>query len=146
MEARIYVVVMAGALALIVGCSDSGLNPVHGTVTFEGKPLPTGSVRFYPAAGGRPAVGQIQPDGTYRLATVEPGDGAKPGRYRVAIEAIDSTAIGPAPASLEEEMQFGGTGKTSVTYLLPQEFSSHKSSGLTASVEDQDNTIDFDLP
>ncbi len=146
MEARSCVLVGIGVLALLCGCSDSGLTPVRGTVTFEGEPLPTGSVRFFPAEGGRPSIGQIQPDGTYELSTTEPGDGAKPGQYKVAIESVESTQAGPAPTSLEQEMEMGGTGNTSVTYLLPQEYSSHQSSGLTATVEAGDNTIDFKLP
>ncbi len=146
MEARVCVFVAIGTLTLLSGCSDSGLTPVRGKVTFDGKPLPTGSIRFFPAEGGRPAVGQIATDGTYELSTTEPGDGAKPGQYKVAVESIESTQTGPAPTSLEQEMELGGTGRTSVTYLLPPEYSSHKSSGLTATVDAGDNTINFDLP
>lgn len=145
MPTRFCLLIGLGALALMLGCSDSGLRSVRGTVTFDGKPIPTGSVRFFPLEGGRPAIGQIQSDGSYQLSTMQPGDGAKLGQYQVAIEAIESAATGPAPSSLDEEMQLGGTGNTSVTYLLPLEYSSHKSSGLTAVVEDRENTIDFDL-
>ena len=145
MPTRFCFLIGLGGLALILGCSDSGLRTVRGTVTFDGKPIPTGSVRFFPSEGGRPAIGQIQTDGSYELSTMQPGDGAKPGQYKVAIEAIESAATGPAPSSLDEEMELGGTGNTSVTYLLPLKYSSHKSSGLNAVVEDRENTIDFDM-
>jgi hypothetical protein len=58
--------------------------PVKGTVTYKGKPLTRGTVRFEPDAG-REAEGQIGPDGTFTLTTFQPGDGAIPGAHRIAV-------------------------------------------------------------
>ena len=58
--------------------------PVKGIVTYKGKPLTRGKVRFEPDAG-REAEGTINPDGTFTLSTFQPGDGALPGVHRVAV-------------------------------------------------------------
>lgn len=53
------------ALALIAvglsGCSDSGLIKISGTVTFDGEPIPEGSISFMPVSGkGVTAGGEIK--------------------------------------------------------------------------------------
>jgi hypothetical protein len=53
---------------------------VKGTVTYRGRPLTKGIVRFEPDAG-REAEGEIQADGTYALSL------ARPGINRVAVTA-----------------------------------------------------------
>ena len=129
----------------LTGCgSEAGISQVHGTVTFEGKPVVKGTVRFFPKAGGRPAVGQIQTDGSYQLGTKVSGDGTSPGEYAIAVEAVESTTIGQAPTSLEEEMA-SGEAQVSVKYLVPEKYSSHQSSGLAKTVEPGDNEINLDL-
>jgi len=57
---------------------------VKGKVTYKGEPVKGGSVVFSPLSeGGKAASSEIQQDGTYTLSTNRPGDGVKPGRYRV---------------------------------------------------------------
>jgi len=131
-------------LMALSGCRESGNASVHGMVKYQGEPLPTGTIRFFPDAGGRPAVGQIQPDGSYRLGTKVPGDGAAPGAYSIAIEAIKTTAVGDAPKSLEEEIA-RGPSRSKVEYLLPPKYGSKQTSELQKTVESGDNEINFDL-
>ncbi len=83
-------------------------------------------------------------DGSYQLGTKVAGDGTLPGEYSVAVEANQSTTIGPAPTSLEEEMA-SGEAQVIVEYLVPEKYSSHQSSGLTKTVAPGDNEIHFDL-
>jgi hypothetical protein len=64
-------------VALIVGsgCGKSGraMIPIHGTVTFEGKPVTTGTVQFNdPTTGDAPSA-DLGPDGRYTM-TVPEGD------------------------------------------------------------------------
>jgi hypothetical protein len=40
------------ALIALTGCGGSGLNGVSGVVTFKGKPLESGTIRFEPAGPG----------------------------------------------------------------------------------------------
>jgi hypothetical protein len=142
--------VVAATLSVCVGC-DSGppIAPVVGTVTYKGQPVPEGTVTFYPQAGGRPAVGQIQSDGSYNLAYLKPGDGAVLGAYKVAIESRRVTNVAPGPKSFTEELAAEGAPPpppVKVEWLVPEKYSSAESSGLTATVEDKSNVIDFKLP
>lgn len=75
------------------GCNRSSIElaPVHGKVTIDNKPLFQGKVRFAPVAKGedvnpgKPAWGNIQPDGTFRLTTNKNHDGAAIGEHWVTI-------------------------------------------------------------
>ena len=141
---------MAGMLlvGLAVGC-DRGpkMAPVVGTVTVNGEPIKLGTIMFYPSSG-RPATGQIGSDGTYSLTTLEPGDGAPPGEYVVTIDAVEVAESTPAPTSLEEEIAAGASGKapeSTITFLVPEKYADRTSTPLTATVKDEDNTIDFEI-
>jgi hypothetical protein len=60
---------------------------IQGSIALDGKPLAGGMVMFLPEdeEHGRPASGIIDPDGTFELGTVSPGDGVVPGKYRVVV-------------------------------------------------------------
>src|SRR5262249_17280259 len=62
---------------------------VKGKVTFNGKPVPHGTVLFVPVVPGTTATGAIAPDGSYSLTTFKKGDGAVLGKHKVAILAMD---------------------------------------------------------
>jgi hypothetical protein len=99
-------VVLTAILVLPVaagGCDNSGVGvtyPVVGRVTLDGKPLAAklGTVLFEPDAsrGNRSPykpVGEIDPDGNYRLMTqgkpgTAPKAGAPPGWYKVIVTAL----------------------------------------------------------
>jgi hypothetical protein len=108
---------------------------VTGKVTYQGKPVPKGTIAFVPvAAGGRNATGLIAPDGTYRLQTEEPNDGAQLGEYRVSIsaradEVLDYTPPVPIPPKR----------------LAPEKYENPENSGLKATVVRGSNVFDFDL-
>lgn len=131
-----------------VGC-DSGppTAPVHGKVSYKGDLVTQGTVKFYPKKGGKPAVGPIKEDGTYELARTQPGDEVLLGEYDVTIEAKKVTGGEPAPSSLTDEISgdAGPVDSGNVEWLVPQEYSLQESSDLTATVEDKDNQIDFNL-
>jgi hypothetical protein len=139
-------------LTLLCGCG-SGLperGKVTGKVTFNGKPVPEGTVTFYPKTG-RSATGRIQPDGTYTLTTFDEGDGAIVGSHEVTIEAL-RFAGGPRPKTFEEEIATVKSGKgvnpaaMKPQWLLPEKYSVRGQSGLTREVTSGTNTIDFALP
>ena len=83
-----------------------------GVVTFKGKPLPGYQVVLMPEGDRRPAMGTTDAEGKFVLGTNEPGDGAPPGKSKVAISwagpetsvdaveqsAIDDPAMMPKPA------------------------------------------------
>lgn len=123
-------------LITAVGCGGSGnpeTVPVSGLVTFNGQPVSDAAVTFYPE-GGRPASGRTDAEGIYQLTTFTPNDGAIPGSHRVAILKA-STPPGNSPEELE-----------AVERVIPEKYANEASSGLTATVNvDQETPIDFNL-
>jgi hypothetical protein len=139
------------ACAFLSGCGGPKIAKVTGRVTYDGKPVTEGKIRFYPESG-RMALGNIGPDGTYTLTTFKPDDGALIGTHQVAIE---STRVGPGSyqplKSIEEEMEQSRKGGKvlvpgKVEWLVPEKYSRPESSGLTATVGSAANEINFDLP
>ena len=85
-QPRLPAYVLFGLMAgLLVGCGPAKpeLFPVSGTVKLNGKPLTTGSVQFI-GQGLRPASGQINADGTFKLAT-DGQDGCAAGVHKVLV-------------------------------------------------------------
>src|SRR6478752_10675518 len=78
------------AAAVAIGCTKKGglaTAPVSGKVTYRGKAVPTGTVMFVPSEGPA-ATGEIGSDGSYKLTTFSPGDGAVIGTHKVTITAL----------------------------------------------------------
>jgi len=136
-------------LLAVLGCGGDGLPrryPVSGRVTYQGKPVPKGEVTFSPTRdNGRTAAGNIQGDGSYRLTTMNPGDGALPGRYRVSVTAVavdfsevETTKGGPPLSEEAEEI-------LPRIHYAPSRYENPDTSGLTAEVKPQSNTINFVL-
>jgi hypothetical protein len=85
--------VLLGLLtAVLIGCgggSEFDTAPVHGKVTYQGKPVEGGSITLRPLATGdqsetgKPASGEVQADGSYALSTYGDQDGAVVGRHQV---------------------------------------------------------------
>jgi hypothetical protein len=127
--------VLVGVL-LVIGCDSGGLKTavVRGKVTYQGKAVTSGTVTFVPDAGGPPATGEIQPDGTFTLTTYKTGDGAVLGKHKVFVVAMEDTS-----GKLPEER------KALPAPTIPNKYTSLATSPLTAEVGDKDNTVQFDL-
>jgi hypothetical protein len=130
--------VLAGVVAVWfapVGCSDQPATAVvKGKVTYNAKPVSSGTIMFVPAGAGPAATGEIQPDGTYTLTTFKDGDGAVLGSHAVMVTAFEGR-----PDGLPEDKVFHAQE------LVPPKFSNTATSGLTAEVGKGENTINFDL-
>jgi hypothetical protein len=134
---------------LVAGCGPGrpGTVPVSGRVTWQGKPVVTGRITFYPTTG-RPATSPIGPDGGYCLRTFEPGDGTVVGKHCVTIDArrvIDAKA---APKTRKEKLP-GGMAvdpEAKLEWLVPEKYSQRSTSPLTAEVTADQKPIDFALP
>jgi len=121
------------------GCGSGGpsMGRVSGKVTAGGKPLEAGTVTFISTDGQRPnATGAIQPGGSYTLQTVDPGDGAVVGDYKVAITDVDSKELNTA---------LPGAPVTAPKSAIPKNYQDANSSGLTAKVERGSNSRNFTL-
>jgi hypothetical protein len=145
-------VVAAFGLALSSGCDDDGLPnrfPVYGTVTYRGERVKQGIVNFAVAgAEGRAASGQIV-DGDYTMTTLTPRDGVVPGTYDVAIIAREyDTKI--ATAGIEKT---GGSARPqdvakankAARRLIPDKYSSYRTSRLKVEVKFESNRKHFEL-
>lgn len=93
----------------VIGCGGKGLVPVGGKITYDdGSPVTSGGVAFQTAT--YMADGQIQPDGTYTLSSIKPGDGLPPGNYKVT---IGSSETGPNESTIYlVDPKFGDREKT----------------------------------
>lgn len=117
-------------LVMAAGCGPS-LYKVEGKVTLEdGQPMPSGMVSFEMQEGKKlvMARGNIELDGSYRLSTYKPGDGALPGKYRVLV----------APAA-----EFSGDPPegTPPRVDIDARFKSFDTSGLTFEVKPEKNVF-----
>jgi hypothetical protein len=130
---------LAALAATPAGCAPNNDRPktvpVQGKVTFKGEPVTKGTVTFQ-ADSGQSAVGQIQPDGTYRLGSFEQNDGAIPGHYKVMIIANDADPT-KIPGS--------SPGYKPPRDLVPRKYGSFETSGLEADVAEGKTAIDFEL-
>ncbi len=128
------------ACLLLSGCGDEGLpsKVVQGTVTFEGKPVDLGSVRFVPIEGtsGPASVGQVI-DGNYRI---EARGGVVLGKHRVEVEGLNKTGRqvqghnGLEPGMVDETISVG-----------PPEYTGSKSLLVFELTADSDGRFDIDL-
>ena len=159
-----YVWVSFLSLAMLVGCGSSGPRTfkVTGTVTQNGKPVEGAIVTFLSDEKKKDAVGSTNDKGEFKLSTFGPGDGALPGSYKITITKLDRPAAPPAKtpppgtiASGELSESYvppsmgggGGTAKESAPKnLLPAKYASEQTSGLVATVAENDqNKFDFEL-
>jgi len=82
---RCGMVAMVAACLLAAGCGRRiALVPSEGRVTLDGKPIEFGAVMVQPKAGPA-AQAKINSDGTFRLGTFKPDDGAIPGPATVRV-------------------------------------------------------------
>jgi len=97
---------------------------VSGKVTFDdGSPLSTGMVIFL--SGSNQSKAPIEKDGSYRVGTLNAGDGLPRGNYRVYITgAIESKGISPTGAILGAPVE-----------LVDSKFTSPETSDLTCEVK-----------
>ena len=124
-----------------IGCGggDHGIVPAKGVVTFKGAPIAKIAVVFTPAEGkGSIAEGITDESGNFQLQTLEPGDGAMVGNYKVSFRYV-SDVIPDMPG-------FVG-GKKAEPSPIPAKYGDANKSGFTATVDadSSKNVFKFDL-
>ncbi|MCS7303901.1 MAG: DUF4198 domain-containing protein [Thermoguttaceae bacterium] len=147
------------AVAGLEGCGSGRPKtvPVTGIVTLDGKPIEGANVAFYPDTGEatgtggqqkktdaltRPATGTTDKEGKFTLKTSPLGDGALPGKYKVAIIKKEVTGFladkdglsgGIAPEGIKEK------------WIIPPKYADPNNSGLTAEVKPGMRPLEFKL-
>ncbi len=121
-------------LAMQTGCGGVKKAPVSGRVTYNGKPVKSGHIMFM-STNGVPGTGELDGDGRYRLQ-------AAVGENTVTVE---SRGLGKPLAKSSPE---GGPGYVKTApgrLLIPERYFSPMNSGLRFTVQQGDNTANFDL-
>ena len=124
---------------LVTGCGQSGPErfQVSGTVSYNGEPLPLGTVMFIPKEGPVSGPTRIDADGKYKLEAVA-------GPAAVAVTAMPSRPGGRPDPMVEGGIDY--TGVPMVQSLIPKKYNRHHSSGINVMVEaNERNTIDINL-
>lgn len=91
----LFALVLAISAAAGSGCGKAPTDrrprpvPVSGTVVFDGAPSAGAVVMFAPQDHQYAASARTAEDGTFRLQTFAPDDGAVPGKYRVVVYKVD---------------------------------------------------------
>ena len=141
-----------GSAVLVCGCGDRGnekpVFKVHGTLTFEGQPMPGAEIAFIPAD---PTQRGLQPhatadaNGTYTLYTYRQNDGAPAGDYVVTIYWP-----GPLSKKAAEKLEKSETPEEKDSIVAPDKlkgaYRDPQKTKLKATVVEKDNEIDFKLP
>jgi hypothetical protein len=125
--------------------------PVSGKITINGKPVNQGRISFHPTTGERPALANIQPDGSYSLTTFEQGDGALLGQHKVSVKStrIENAPAMPAKDFQEEAKQAAEVAKKGgpqLVFIVDKKYYDERTTDLEAEVKPGDNQINFDLP
>lgn len=120
-------------MVFFAGCGSSGPEtaPVSGRITFGGKPVAEGSIKFWSTNNGTLAVGQLGANGNYELTTHPDKKGATLGVHRVTIRSVRTIGQGR-----DEKLQ----------WLAPPRYDDRQTTELTAEVKSGPNIINFDLP
>jgi hypothetical protein len=147
---------LANVAVFLSGCGN-GLVPVDGKVLLDGEPIAGATVSFLPEQGSgeaRPANGKTDAAGVFRLRVPGMGEGAFPGRYRVAVmlmkqEPLQAAKPAKGPvASAGEEGDAGSQATavmTPVEYIVPAAYGSIEESGLSATVTGKTSGLMFEL-
>lgn len=137
-------VVLAGLMIMFAGCGpDLSHLPktvvAEGTVTIDGVPVELATVVFIAEQGEYSARGITDAEGKFSMQAFDQKPGAVPGAYRVQ---INKTVLQESGGG--EDLDSIGT--VNVSYGLPKRYAAISTSGLKATIPDQDTTdIKFEL-
>lgn len=120
------------------GCGGGDWSYVQGVVTLDEEPVGPGTLIFGPAGpepSSKALIAYFGEDGRYELHSAADESGVPAGEYRVRV-------YGRGGADFTEEQARPPQDQQSE---IPPRYSDYSTSGLTASVQPGNNTIDFPL-
>ena len=154
---------LAGACIIsLLGCLGSGkrtIAPVHGQVTFQGKPVVGATVEFLCEGASRPAVGMTDNEGKYQLTTFTQNDGAMVGTHVVTVNvyATIAEAALPVPKSSDSKAMSKAIDEAVKQSLktvamaekappkVPVKYTERRTSDLRKDIVKGDNVINIEL-
>jgi hypothetical protein len=139
-------------LAACAGCSSSTQGTISGKVTYQGKPVPAGTVVFVPQVQGGSFVARIR-DGQYKLENCPVG----PAKIAVSTPANTDPMkrmMGgkmKRPPEIQEKLKggapaVGAASNDAPTISIPPRYQDPEKSGLTCEVKGGSQVYDIDLP
>jgi hypothetical protein len=129
-----------------VGCRPSGPTywPIDGKVTFQGRPVTIGQIRFCNSGEGIDVIESLNAEGQYTVVTGS-RKGLPEGQYQVAvIPKLDFSRVKndkhgfPIPSTMPSEGERNPPN-------IPRKYHDPSTSGLTATVKPEPNTVDVDM-
>jgi hypothetical protein len=126
--------IVAAVCVFLVGCQ-RGRADVYGVVSYQGKPIPFGTITFFDKDGFPVATASIH-DGEYAVSQ------APAGSLRVAVVVPPTSSIPPPKdLSAKERTQF----RYVTSQPLPAKYGDPAQSGLSLELEPGEQDHDFDL-
>jgi hypothetical protein len=120
----------------MAGCGPhQQIHPVSGTVTFQGKPVTAGTIRFCNPQAVVDMTAQLQSDGRYEVLMAK-GAGLPEGIYQVAVMP---PGVELPPGPMKERP------KPKEYPNIPLRYRQPSTSGVTLSVKSGDNRLDLDM-
>lgn len=151
---RLLTALSASACLVLFACGDDGLGKrysVYGNITYKGEPVKKGAISFVPEAPeGRAASGSIE-NGYYTLATLNPGDGAFPGKYKVTVTSKEvdmseaQAKVKGMGGSVALPQDFVAKANRVAKNNIPAKYSTPSTTTLSAEVLEKSNKFDFEL-
>ena len=141
------------SVVVFAGCKKStslkGLVKVKGSVTLDGEPLANASVMLVPMVMSdevRGAGGTSDDRGNFEITTIEKGDGAFPGDYRVTVVKKEPVGKVPTPEEMQEAAARGRSLNVQYKSVIPDKYGASTTSGITVTVaSDQKEPIKIEL-
>jgi hypothetical protein len=133
---KLYPSRRAAALALLgiaalAGCNANKRLTITGTVTYKGKPLPSGIVRFY-SGRDRMSMATVEADGTFAVTDVPPGP------VKVTVE--------PDPQASKHRSMGGGANEPAPKPVaIPSKYADPTTSGLEYNITGGSNKLEVKL-
>jgi hypothetical protein len=135
------------AVLAVAGCGKDPTGSIKGTVTFQDKPLPSGTITFLFHGGRGVESARILPDGTYSLPAVPLGESL------VTVQTPDPRRL---PQALRKALDGPGTENATAvakrdaavivpSVPIPKRYNDPGTSGLTYTVGQGENLHDFEL-
>jgi hypothetical protein len=137
MAKHLFWLSVIGFVSFVAGCGSGRPETakVSGTVTLDGKPVEGAIVAFFHPEAGQPARGVTDGSGNFTLTTFAAGDGAMLGQHKVSVTKVEESADPGAKTEDGQETPSSSENFTeSAKHLLPIQYSSPSTSGLTVEV------------
>lgn len=117
------IILVAVLLVASAGCGGSGLYPVKGKLVYADDQQPVVELKgfgitFDSTEQKISAYGEIKEDGSFELYTTKPGDGVRPGKYKVIVQQPRREPERPNQGDPVVDLSYESVEKTPLEYTV----------------------------